>query len=191
MTKEDAILSAATRRLNEDPTVSMSELAQAIGISRATLYRHIATREALLHKVDLRTMTRWERIHEEIGLADATATGDSAVLAATLRSLMRGYLDTIDEYGFMLTEHFLTGQPDMMAWVDRLEERELAFIAAAQRAGVLRAELPPRSISDALYGLLLGTRDGLRRGNFARRDAEELLATMFLRGAGAPVRGTR
>ncbi|MFI0351487.1 TetR/AcrR family transcriptional regulator [Actinomadura sp. 9N407] len=184
MTKEDAILAAATRRLNEDPTVSMAQLAEAIGVSRATLHRHFATREALLHKVALRAVAAWEGIHHDIGLESATSSGDPDVLATALRGLLRGYIDAIDEYGFALTDHFIYGLPDVAAWSGRLEELEIGFIAAAQRAGVLRPGLPPRWVSDALYGLLIGAREGLRRGDFARRDAADLLLTTFMRGAG-------
>jgi AcrR family transcriptional regulator len=191
MADEETILATATRRLNEAPTASMADLAAAIGISRATLHRHFATREALLHRVGLRAVARWERIHDDIGLEAATASGDAATLEAALRPLLRGYLVTIAEFGFALTDHFVTGLPDVVEWADRLEEREIAFVAAAQRAGVLDPGLPPRWISDALYGLLIGARDGLRRGDFARRDAEELVFTTFMRGAGPKDRETR
>ncbi|MEW2357304.1 TetR/AcrR family transcriptional regulator [Spirillospora sp. NPDC029432] len=190
MTKEEAILAAATRRLNENPTASMTDLAEATGISRATLHRHFATREALLHRLGLRAVGEWERIHREVGLADATRSGDPDLLARTMRDLVHGYLETIDAYGFVLTDHFIYGAPDLMAWIERLEKDGIGFIAAAQHAGVLNPALPPRWISDALYGLLIGARDSLRYGNVARRDIEDLLLTTFLRGVGPADRGT-
>jgi AcrR family transcriptional regulator len=189
MIKEDAILGAAIRLLNENPRLSMAELAAGIGVSRATLHRHFATRDALLHQAGLQALARWERTHTDIDLAGATGSGDAAVLAATMRTLLRGHLETIEEYGFALSDHYLIGQADLMEWSDRLEDREIAFIAAAQRAGLLRGELPPRWISDALYGLLVGMREGLRRGDFARRDAEELLYTTFTLGVTTFTRG--
>ncbi|MFB4313029.1 TetR/AcrR family transcriptional regulator [Actinomadura sp. 21ATH] len=184
MTKEEAILAAATRRLNENPTASMTELAEAAGISRATLHRHFATREALLHRLGTRAVGEWERVHREVGLAEAGRSRDPELLARTMRELIHGYLHTVDEHGFALTDHFVYGAPDLMAWIERLEKDGFAFIEAVQRAGVLNPALPARWISDALYGLLIGARDSLRSGNVARRDIEDLLLTTFLRGVG-------
>jgi len=185
-TKEDAILAAATRRLNQNPAASMADLAQAIGISRATLHRHFATREELLHKLGLRAVGDWEQAYREVGVAEATASGDPALLADTIRRLVHRYVATIDEYGFALTDHVVAGNDDVLEWIERLEEQGVAFIAAAQRAGVLDPDLPTRWISDALYGLLIGARDSLRAGNVARRDLADLVVGTLLRGVGAP-----
>ena len=48
MTKRDQILGAAQRLLNVDPAAPRGAIAEAGGISRATLHRHFPTREALL-----------------------------------------------------------------------------------------------------------------------------------------------
>ncbi|MFC5751942.1 TetR/AcrR family transcriptional regulator [Actinomadura rugatobispora] len=189
MADEETILAAATRHLNRDPGASMADLAKAIGISRATLHRHFATRETLLHHIAERALDRWERVQDEAEIDDAAASGDPARVAASLRALLRGFLPLIDEHGFALTVHLVAAYlaADVSALEERserLEEREIALYAAAQRAGVLRADLPARWVSDALFGLLIGLRDGLARGDVAPRDIERLLFTTFFDGVG-------
>ncbi|MGI5167260.1 TetR/AcrR family transcriptional regulator [Spirillospora sp. CA-253888] len=185
MRNEEEILGAATRQLNERPTASMAEIAEAIGISRATLHRHYASREALLRVLGERATARWEQSQDAAGIDDAAASGDPARLRAALRAMLAAFVTDADEYGFVLTEHFLADLPDLVSWADRLEEREIAFYTACQAAGVLRADLPPRWVSNTVYGFMIAVRDSLRHGDVARRDIENLLITTFLSGAGA------
>lgn len=48
---EEAIIEAGTRTLLANRSAGMSEIAEAAGIGRATLYRHFRTREALIKKL--------------------------------------------------------------------------------------------------------------------------------------------
>ena len=45
------IVEVAARLLGEDPHAGMAEVAAAAGISRATVYRHFTTREALIDAI--------------------------------------------------------------------------------------------------------------------------------------------
>ncbi|WP_344590222.1 helix-turn-helix domain-containing protein [Actinomadura vinacea] len=182
MADEETILAAATRHLNRHHTASMGDLAKGIGVSRATLHRHFATRETLLHTIARRALDRWEAIQDEAGIEAAAASGDPAALDTALRALLRGFLNVVDEHGFALTVHLIADLPALVERGERLEDREIAFYAALQRAGMLRADLPARWISGALFGLLVALRDRLLRGDVAPRDIERLLFTTFFDG---------
>ncbi|MFC6878209.1 MULTISPECIES: TetR/AcrR family transcriptional regulator [Actinomadura] len=184
-TNED-ILTAATRHLNANPTASMAGIASAIGISRATLHRHFVSREALLHALGDRATECWAGSLRSAGIDAATASGDPGELRAALGALLNAYVVDADEHGFALTDHFVNHLPDLVARGEELEEREVAFYEACQRAGVLRADLPARWFSSAVYGLLVGARESLRRGEVARRDLGRILLTTFLDGTGPP-----
>lgn len=190
MRNEDEILGAAIRHLNAEPTASMARLAEAAGVSRATLHRHFATREDLLRALGERATRRWEESQDAAGIDAATASGAPDRLAAALRAMLTAFVVDADDFGFALTDHFVNHVPELVTWSERLEEREIAFYAACQEAGVLRADLPVRWVSNTVYGLLISVRESLRRGDVARRDIDDLLITTFLTGtASARTRG--
>ncbi|WP_433333691.1 TetR/AcrR family transcriptional regulator [Spirillospora sp. CA-294931] len=184
MTREDQILAAAIKHLNERPTASMAQIAEAIGVSRATLHRHYASREALLHALGVRALDQWEESQERARIDRAAASGDAETLTAALKTLIYALVEGAEEYGYALTDHFMYAMPDLVARGEALEEREIAFYAAAQRAGVLRADLPTRWISNLILGVMITVRDSLHRGEVARRDLEALAYTTFLHGTG-------
>ncbi|MDP4508314.1 TetR/AcrR family transcriptional regulator [Nonomuraea turcica] len=179
----EQIMRAAIQHLNRDPSASMAQLADAVGISRATLHRQFSSREELMLALARRGHDEWERVQLAAGLDAASASEDGARLEKALNALLTGLIEVADEYGFGLTDYALAVHPELSRRVEELEEREIAFYTAAQRAGLLSAQLPVRWISDAVYGLLVAVRDGLRRGDIARRDAPRLLLEMFLHGA--------
>ncbi|MFC4911017.1 TetR/AcrR family transcriptional regulator [Actinomadura gamaensis] len=184
MRSTDEIIGAAIRCLNADPTASMAQLAEAAGVSRATLHRHFASREDLLRALGERATRRWEESQDAAGIDAAAASGDPDRLAAALRALLTAFVADADDFGFALTDHFVNRVPELVAWGSRLEEREIAFYTACRRAGVLRADLPVRWVSNTVYGLMISVRESLRRGDVARRDVPALLIETFLTGAG-------
>lgn len=56
----DAIIDAGLRLLNENPAVSIAEIAAAAGVSRITFYGHFSSRDELLDAVSAWTMARVE-----------------------------------------------------------------------------------------------------------------------------------
>ncbi|MFI7632671.1 TetR/AcrR family transcriptional regulator [Nonomuraea sp. NPDC049400] len=180
----EQVMSAAIQHLNENPAASMAQLAEAVGISRATLHRHFSSREELMLALAHRAHDQWEQVQVSIGMAEATASGDREALEKALNALLTGLIEVADEYGFGLTDDALAVHPELKHRADVLEEREIALYTAAQRAGLLRAGLPPRWVSNTVYGLLVAVRESLRRGDVARRDVPGLLLGTFLHGAG-------
>ncbi|MGP3958786.1 TetR/AcrR family transcriptional regulator [Nonomuraea sp. 3N208] len=179
----EQIMTAAIRHLNKDPSASMAQLADAVGVSRATLHRQFSSREELMLALACRGHDQWEHVQLAAGLDAATASGDREMLEKALNALLTGLIEVADEYGFGLTDYALAVHPELSRRAEQLEEREIAFYTAAQRAGLLSAQLPVRWLSDVVYGLLVAVRDGLRRGDIARRDAPRLLLETFAHGA--------
>ncbi|UBU10385.1 TetR/AcrR family transcriptional regulator [Nonomuraea gerenzanensis] len=186
----DQIMKLAIQHLNESPTASMAQLAEAAGISRATLHRHFSNRDDLMLALAHRAHDQWERLQLSSGIVAATASGDRAALERAMDALLVGLIEVADEYGFGLTDDRLATHPELKRRADELEEREVAFYAAAQRAGLLRPGPPARWISNVVFGLLVAVRESLRNGDVARRDVPELLIGTFQHGA-APQQGER
>ncbi|WP_223166391.1 TetR/AcrR family transcriptional regulator [Nonomuraea sp. SYSU D8015] len=179
----DQIMTAAIHHLNKDPSASMAQLAEAVGISRATLHRHFSSREELMVALGHRAHDQWEQAQLAAGLDAATASGDRDELEKALNALLAAFIEIADEYGFGLTDYTLAVHPELLRRAEELEARENAFYAAAQRAGLLSDRLPAPWVGYVMYGLLVAVRDGLRRGDLARRDAPRLLMDTFLYGA--------
>ncbi|SEG24163.1 regulatory protein, tetR family [Nonomuraea solani] len=182
MTSREQIMKAAIQHLNENPVASMAQLAEAVGISRATLHRHFSSREELMVALAHLAHDEWERAQIACGLDEATASGDPVAIERAMTSLMAAFADMADEYGFGLTDHTMAVHPDLKRRADAMEEREFAFYAAAQRAGLLRSDLPVRWVGNVVFGLLVSVRDSLRRGDVARRDVARLFVDTFLHG---------
>ncbi|SDH53605.1 TetR/AcrR family transcriptional regulator [Nonomuraea jiangxiensis] len=180
----EQIMTAAIQHLNENPAASMAQLAEAVGISRATLHRQFSSREELMVALGHRAHEQWHRAQVNAGMAEATGSTDPYVIDKAMHALLLGLIEVADEYGFGLTETAMAFHPELKHRSDELEEREVAFYAAAQRAGLLRADLPVRWVSNTVYGLLVTVRESLRHGDVARRDVPRLLLTTFLQGAG-------
>ncbi|WP_327091396.1 TetR/AcrR family transcriptional regulator [Nonomuraea sp. NBC_01738] len=233
----EEIVTAAIHHLNEVPTASMTELAEAVGVSRATLHRHFTSRDELLIALGRRALEGWALVHDRIGLTplvtppdasrpspygdartgtetrpptDGSTGPDTEVSASTgsdderivlaerhrpgrlgvdectaaqlrvlLHDLLASLVEVADEHGFALTDHAMAVDPDLLRRAEELEEREIALFVAAQRAGVLRGDVPPRWISNMVYGLIVAVRESLRRGDVARRDLPRLLIETF------------
>ncbi|MCF6472012.1 TetR/AcrR family transcriptional regulator [Nonomuraea sp. MG754425] len=181
-TTRDQIMKAAIHHLNEDPTASMTQLAEAVGISRATLHRHFSSREDLMLALAHRAHDQWERVQMSSGIVAATGSTDPETVRTAMDALLAGLTEVTDEYGFGLTDEAMAAHPEVRRRIEELEEREVAFYATAQRAGLLNAELPARWISNVVFGLLIAVRESLRNGDVARREVPRLLTGTFRYG---------
>ncbi|RSN68310.1 MULTISPECIES: TetR/AcrR family transcriptional regulator [Actinomadura] len=185
MQMREKIIEAALRRLNEDPAASMADLAEAAGISRATLHRHFAGRDELIDEIGTQALDRWEAALDSTGVDAAAASADPDVHLATVRALLEVFADLAHEHGWSITFAPAESRARLQERSDRLEEREMRLYTAAQRSGVLRPDLPVRWVSNCVYGLCVTARESLRRGDVAPRDVARLMAETFLTGAGA------
>ena len=94
------IVEMAARLLGEDANVGMAEVAAAAGVSRATVYRHFPTREALVAAIQAQAVGQSEQALLECRLDEGCATD-------ALRRLCTAWLDVAERYAFAQ----LTTQP--------------------------------------------------------------------------------
>jgi len=102
MNRTRAALLEGTRRAVEvsGTKITMSQVATASGVAKATLYNHFRTREALLSALVIDEVNTLIEACEELSLADALATAANALAEhPLLRTLTRVEPATVAELG--------------------------------------------------------------------------------------------
>ncbi|MER5813240.1 TetR/AcrR family transcriptional regulator [Streptomyces sp. NPDC002033] len=182
--REEELLDAAARVLAGDHSASTVQIAAGLGISRATLSRRYATREALLKAVAARSIEVVDGCLAPADLPGASADGPS--FDAALEDLVVALLPAAHLYGFTSRDATVLADPAFRAGLERQDQRALAFLALGQRLGRLRTDLPPYWIWYSLWGLLDAAAEGVRDGHLAPREIGRLVLTSFLGGARPP-----
>ena len=87
------IVEVAARVLGEQPNAVMADVAVAAGVSRATVYRHFPTREALIAAIQLQAVEASERALRACRLDEGSATD-------ALNRLCAAWLEVAERYAF-------------------------------------------------------------------------------------------
>ncbi len=180
----DHVLRSAAALLTRKSTATMDEVAKAAGISRATLHRHFAGRDALV------------RALEALGIAECEAALDAARLdegpaGEAVHRLVRAIEPAAGLLAFLYTENQLfEGEEQNQGWT-RLDERLTGLFRRGQESGEFRIDLTPAWLTEALYGLLASGAWAVAEGRVAGKDFGYMVVELLLGGArraNAPLR---
>lgn len=171
-----AICDAAMRVLAERPGASMSELADACGLGRATLYRHFATREDLVAAIQAEAVQAGEE-------ALAAATLDEGTATDALRRAITALVGVGDRYRLLAREAAV--DPSMLQRQPGVAGQLLAVVRRGQQAGELRDDLPPDWILPALAGLLVLALRSMADERVTAEQAAHRVASTLLDGIAA------
>ncbi|WP_345589913.1 helix-turn-helix domain-containing protein [Streptomyces marokkonensis] len=172
----DQVLRSAAALLTRRATATMDEVARAAGLSRATLHRHFAGRDALV------------RALESLGIAECEAALDAARLddgpaADAVRRLVREIESAAGLLAFLYTENQLfEGEEQNEGWA-RMDARLAAVFRRGQESGEFRIDLTPAWLTEALYGLLASGAWAVTEGRVARNDMSHMVVELLLGGA--------
>jgi AcrR family transcriptional regulator len=172
----DHVLRAAAALLSRKSTATMDEVAQAAGISRATLHRHFAGRDALV------------RALEALGIAECEAALDAArpeegAAADAERRLVAAIEPAAGLLAFLYTDNQLFEGGDQNEGWARLDARLAALFRRGQESGEFRVDLSPVWLTEALYGLVGSAAWAISDGRVARKDFTHLIVELLLGGA--------
>lgn len=170
------ILEAARQELGRDPESSLSDIAEAAGVVRRTVYGHFSGRAALV-----------EGLVEEAAqalrqaLAALGTPGSDAVTA--LARFVLALWPVGDRYRMLLR---LAPRHLGVDGVDRVlapaRETAASIIAQGQRQGAFHAGVPPGPLSRALEGHLLGLLECVNAGTWIDDGTRTATAALIAMG---------
>lgn len=173
-TRDNTILVALASAIVRQPAASLQELAGAVGVSKATLYRFCRTREQLIERL---TAYSVQLISEAI----AASGLDTASPREALRRLIVNNLEQRELTTFLIycrnrgkSEDF----GDEAGWDIALD----AFFLRGQREGVFRIDIPAAMLTELFVAMLLGLVEAERRGRVARAGLAAMMERAFLEG---------
>lgn len=173
-TEGDELLVPLARALVEHPRGTLQELANAIGISKATLYRFCRTREQLINRLVTHSF-------EMFGEAIRTAALDSAPPLDALRKLIDKNLKHRELTAFAL--HYWKDSSIERAESEEIEAILDAFFLRGQQENVFRIDIPAAALTEIWNYIWAGLVDAERRGRVARACLAQLIERAFLDGA--------
>ena len=170
-----AIVEAAIRLLNVDPGVTMSEVARAAGVGRATLHRHFQSKADLLKAVGARCM-------EETNAAVLATDVPDGPAVDRLRAMLKSVIPLGDRYAFLRFEGLddaalAAGYEAQLAWTTALIEHLRAEDAIA-------ADVPTSWAVAQVDQIIWSAWTALSTGELATDDAAELALRTLLKGLG-------
>ncbi|MEU8579905.1 TetR/AcrR family transcriptional regulator [Streptomyces sp. L500] len=172
--RREHVLRAAAALLPRKATASMDEIAKAAGISRATLHRHFAGRDALVRALEKLGIEQFERALDEARLDEGDATG-------AVRRLIEKAEPVAGILSFLYTENQLFEGEVNEGW-NRLDARVHALFLRGQEEGAIRVDLSPAWLTDALYGLIASGAWAVQDGRVAAKDLTRMVSELLLGG---------
>ncbi|QXI31053.1 TetR/AcrR family transcriptional regulator [Pseudomonas vanderleydeniana] len=176
---DEKLLKALADAIVVHPRATLKELAEAAGVSKATLHRFCGTRDNLVNML--------EGYGEQI-LNQVIAQADllHAEPLSALRHLITEHLKHREMLIFLLFQYRPdTFDPDneanrrWTAYADALD----AFFLRGQQAGVLRIDISAAVFTEMFLSMVYGIVDAERRGRAASATSIQTLEQLFLHGA--------
>lgn len=173
--EEHQTLVALAQALVDQPRANLQELAKAIGVSKATLYRFCRTREQLIERL-VKYATG------KIGEAIETSELNTTPPLEALRRLTIKKLEHRELTAFLI--HYWRPDPTSDPCPDASWDVALdTFFLRGQQQGVFRIDIAAPALTEIWVSMMLGLVDAERRGRIARAGLASMVERAFLHGA--------
>ena len=162
------MLKAAAAVLAKNPNAPYGELAKAIGVGRATLYRHFSKREDLIRELGLYSL---RQIDKEMEAIDFKNLKPLEILYAVLEVL----IPMGEQFHFLSREFSLAEDKEIARIYQRQMEELEQLIQFAKQAGDIAQDMPETWIARVIDSLIYTAWAAVEDGDLARSDAVGLV----------------
>jgi AcrR family transcriptional regulator len=160
------------------------ELAEALGVQKASLYYHMESKEDLLYEICMESLAN---IHAAVSQAVSEESDPMRRVQAMIRAHVLSMLDDREKHATMLTELKALSASRRAEVVGRRDEYETVvrgILSDGQDAGVLTSELPAKQLELGLLNLLNWTIFWYRPdGDLSPDEVARLLERIYIMGA--------
>jgi len=150
---------------------SMSDVAAAAGVARATVYRYFPNRQALLDELG-------ELAVREAGDRLVAARIDAVPVHEGITRAVRALVEVGNPLVVLVRE---APAPDSEAFEDRVASPLRRLVEAGQSSGDIRDDIPGPWLIDVLVGLVVSVLSSPR--TLGREDTVAAITSLFLDGA--------
>ena len=165
-------LERAAQALAIHPGADMKHLAEAMRISRATLYRHVSDRDELVARVVVRALEVLDEASAHVG---KKAKSHEEAFAELFEALI-----PVGVWSrFLLSPAASLDHPEIEAALGRQDAEMFEFIEDAVRAGEVRSDFATWWISELFTASVVMAWEAVDRGRLARLDAPRLAHETF------------
>ena len=183
--REDAIVSSVNRLLAEKgfDVMTVDEVAADVGIAKASLYKHFASKEALAAAAMIRVLDQALAFIATLQNHPTARAIDhlKAVASWTMKVQLAGEMPSLPSQNSSLRAALTSNQDYLQRLMD-VSEKLGSWIVTAQEAGHLNRQLPPEIVLYTLFAQACDPVLGLLKLSGQHSDeriVELLLATCF------------
>jgi TetR/AcrR family transcriptional regulator, regulator of autoinduction and epiphytic fitness len=150
--REEAIIQNVNRLLAEKgfDAMTVDEVAAAVGIAKASLYKHFQSKEDLAAAAMVRVMRRAQQFLADIDPALPVVDKLKAVVRWTLQVKLAGQMPSIPSQNSSLRAMLMANRDYHDALLG-ISEQLGEWIESGQREGTIDAKLPPLAVLYTLY----------------------------------------
>jgi AcrR family transcriptional regulator len=168
-----AILDAAAHVFSEQGAgANLAAVAAAAGVSRATLYRYYASREALLEALVIDALNDATNRLADAGL-------ERAPVEDAIERILRAFVTVGDRYSVLIGDLARFEEAD----TEHLYTQVRAVLARGIETGVLRTDLSVEVLDELLHGVAVSAIKLTQRQHLGLEEAAAAAARLFLDGA--------
>ena len=167
----EAIVEAASKVLAQDPSASVQDVATSCQLHRATVHRHFASRDDLIHAVRVRA---YRDVQDRV---DEIAADTSLAPVVALERIAATVLEVGDRYRVYRFAPTLGPSTDQERQDIRVPFESI--IRKAQRSGDIRKDVPAKALTAAFGGLLTGFLPRIAEGEMSAKKAAKHVITLL------------